>query len=172
MGTLDAFFLMRCFGAVSPEDVTATLKCADVLQAYRPEGSVSIIVIDPTSAFPSEETRRAALEVTRKTTAQTVAQVMVVLGDGFWASAIRGVLTTLGSLSQTTHTRKIVRYEEDAVETAIELLGESPPKYRTVLLAALAQLKPLATSPPTSSKSPPPTSPMSKLPPSSKRRAG
>ena len=169
MGTLDAFFLMRCFGAVSPDDIRATLKCHDVLKAYRPEGSVSIVVIDPSSGFPSEETRRVALEVTRFTNPQTVAVAVIVLGDGFWASAIRGVLTTLGFLGKPTHPRKIFRYEEEGVDWAIESIAESPEKYRSNLLAALAQLRPAATTPPPTSKAPPTTS---KIPPSSKRRAG
>jgi len=171
MGTLDAFFVMRCFGEVSPDDIRATLKCHEVLQAYRPEGSVSVVAVDPSSSFPSEDTRRAALEVTRFTNATTVAVAVIVLGDGFWASAIRGVLTTLGFLGQPTHPRKIVRYEEEGVDWAIESIAESPERYRSALLAALAQLRPAATSPPAAptSKAPPTTS---KIPPSSKRRTG
>ena len=170
MGTVDAFFVMRCFGAVSPDDIRATLKCYEVLQAYRPEGSVSIVAVDPSSSFPSEATRRAALEVTRVTNAKTVAVSVIVLGDGFWASAIRGVLTTLGSLSQPTHPRKTFRYEEEGVNWAIECIAESPQRYRPALLSALTQLKSAVTSPPpSSSKAPPATS---KVPPSSKRQAG
>ena len=169
MGTLDAFFLMRCFGVVSPDDIRATLKCHEVLQAYRPEGSVSLIAVDPSSGFPSEETRRAMLEVTRFTNSTTVSVAVVILGDGFWASALRGVLTTLGFLGQPTHPRKAFRYEEEGVDWAIESIAESPEKYRSPLLAALAQLRPAASSPPPTSKAPPTTS---KIPPSSKRRAG
>jgi len=177
MGTLDAFFVMRCFGAVSPEDVRATTKCGEVLKAYRPQGTVSLVVVDPTSTFPSEETRRVALSITRETTAQTLALVVIVLGDGFWASAIRGVLTTLTSLSPSSHPRRIVRHEEEGIEWIIETLGESPQKYRSALVAALHQLKPtVATSPPPSGNSLPPTSKppgaASKVSPSSKRRAG
>ena len=46
IATLDAFFLMRCFGDVLPEDINSTLDCVDILKAYRPEGSASIIVIE------------------------------------------------------------------------------------------------------------------------------
>src|SRR5688572_8174174 len=159
MGTLDAFFIMRCFGAVLPDDIRATMKCHDVLTEFRPEGSVSIVALDPTSAFPSEETRRAALDITRQTNTKTLAVSLIVLGDGFWASAIRGVITTLASLSLPTHPRKIFRYEEEGVDWAIESIAESPQKYRTPLLAALAALRSAATSPPPSpSKAPPNTS--------------
>ena len=192
MGTLDAFFVMRCFGAVSPEDIQATLKCSEILRASHPDGGASIVAIDPTFTFPSEETRRAALQVSRQTSEQKMALTLIILGDGFWASAIRGVVTTLTSLSPTTseHPRKVVRHEEEGVDWVIEAIGESPEKYRSPLLAALAQLKPAVTAPPPSSKSPPPGSkapapisrspgaaskapaPISKVPPSSKRRSG
>jgi hypothetical protein len=184
MGTLDAFFVMRCFGAVSPQDIQATLKCAEVLRAYRPQGSASIVVVDPTSTFPSEETRRVAHKISRETNAQTLGLAVVIQGDGFWASAIRGVVMTLTALSPTNaaHPRKVFRHEEDGVHWIIETIGESSPKYRSVLLAALTQLKSTATSPPPSSNLPPPTStapraaskvpPPSKVPPSSKRKVG
>jgi hypothetical protein len=172
MGTLDAFFLMRCFGSVSPDDIAASLKCSDVLNAYRPEGSVSIVAVDPTSSFPSEETRRAALDATRRTRALTAGHVVIVAGDGFWASAIRGVLTTLASLAQTSFPRKVVRYEDEGIEAAIEMLGETAPRYRAPLLAALSYLKSNATnSPPPPGPDPSATSmPPSSSKPSSKRR--
>jgi len=178
VGTLDAFFLMRCFGAVSPEDIQATRQCADILSAFRPEGGVSIVAIDPTSTFPSEATRRTAIHVSRETNHQAVGVALIILGDGFWASAIRGVIMTLASLSPTdsAHPRKVVRHEEEGVDWAIELLRESPQRYRAALLAALNQLKRTATAPPVSSKEPPSTSKppgaTSKMPPSSKRQAG
>jgi hypothetical protein len=178
MGTLDGFFVMRCYGAVSPEDIRATLKCSEATSAYRPGSVASIVAVDPTSTFPSEATRRAALEVSRETNSLAVGLAIVILGDGFWASAIRGVVTTLTSLSAANTTaRKVVRYEEEAVDWAIETIGESPQKYRAVLLAALNELKPAVTAPPpTPSKSPPaaskPPGVASKVPPSSKRQAG
>lgn len=178
MGTLDAFFVMRCFGAVSPEDIRATMKCAEVTTACRPEGVVSIVVVDPTSTFPSDETRHAALQVSRDTGSVTAGLAIVILGDGFWASAIRGVVMTLTSLSPTiSASRKVMRHEREGVDWAIELIGEPPARYRAALLAALDELKPTATAPPPpSSKMPPamsraPRAP-SKVPPSSKRRAG
>jgi hypothetical protein len=172
VGTLDAFFLMRCFGPVSPDDIAATLKCSDVLNAYRPEGSVSIVAVDPTSAFPSEETRRAALDATRRTRALTAGHVVIVAGDGFWAGAIRGVLTTLASLAQTSFPRKVVRYEEEGIDAAIEMLGESPQKYRAPLLVALSHLRARFSHPPPSNAgtSSGPSSPEG--PPTSSRRTG
>jgi hypothetical protein len=193
VGTLDGFGVIRCFGELSPEDMLASLKCGDILHANRPDGHAAIVVVDPAAVFPSEATRRAALEVTQKAAGVTLGMVMVILGDGFWASAFRGALTTLSSLSQTSYPRKVVRYEELGVDFAIETLGEDPQRYRAPLLAALAQLKPAVVNevgsgpPPSSTRSepirasvPPPgglaqPSKMpstSKSPPSSKRRAG
>jgi len=170
MGTLDAFFVMRCFGVVTPDDIRAGLKCHEVLQTYRSDGSVSVVTVDPTASIPSDETRRTMYEVTRFTNPKTLAVSVIILGDGFWASAIRGVFTTLGFLIQPTHPRKVFRYEEDGVDWAIESIAESPEKYRAVLLDALAQLKTVAASPPPPRSKAPPTT--SKIPPSPKRRTG
>ena len=176
MGTLDGFFLMRVFGAIMPEDIQATVKCADILNAARPQGSASIVAIDSTSSFPSEEARRVAVNVSRETSGQTLALAMVILGDGFWASAIRGVVTTINSLTKSPHPRKVMRYEHEAVEWVIQVLGESPQQYEEALLSALDQLKSAETAPHPPSTVPPssPKTPgvASKVPPSSKRRAG
>ena len=142
MGTLEGFFVMRCYGETTPEDIYATLKCHEAIIAVRPLGSISIVAVDPTATFPSEATRRAAVEVTRKTRPQTLGHVVIVLGDGFWASAFRGVLTTMTSLNQSTYPKTVVRYEEEGVDWAIETLVESKSKYRAVLLAGLDELKP------------------------------
>jgi len=156
IGTLDGFFLMRCFGDIRPEDINATLRGHEALVAYRPEGGGSIVAVDSTTTFPSEATRRTALDVTRKTGPLTLAHALIVLGDGFWASAMRGVMTTIWSLTSATHPRKVVRQEAEGVDWVIETVGESGPKYRQALLTALAQLKEGATAPtsaPSSSRS-------------------
>src|SRR5687768_1591392 len=86
MGTLDGFFVMRMFGEASPEDIYATLECHEIILVTRPRGSVSLVAVDPTASFPCDATRRAAVEVTKKTAPQTLGHVVIVLGDGFWAS--------------------------------------------------------------------------------------
>jgi hypothetical protein len=147
IGTLDTFFLMRCFGALHGDDVLATLVGHEAIIADYPQGSAAIVVIDPTTAFPSEEARRVMLEATRKTSSQTLAHTLVVLGDGFWASAVRGIMVTIASLSNSSHPRKVVRYEEEGVDWIIEMAKESPSKYRSLLLTALSQLKAEVTGP-------------------------
>jgi len=150
IGTLDGFFLMRCFGDIRPADINATLRGHEAIVAYRPEGGGSIVAVDSTTSFPSEETRRAALEVTRRTSPLTLAHALIVLGDGFWSSAMRGAMTTIWSLTSATHPRKVVRQEAEGVEWVIKMVGESASKYRQPLLTALAQLKVGATVPPSS----------------------
>ncbi|HMI86241.1 MAG TPA: hypothetical protein VK550_19240 [Polyangiaceae bacterium] len=149
IATLDAFFIMRCFGNVTPEDIRATLLGHEALIAYRQEGGGSIVAVDPTANFPSEATRRVALEITRTTGPKTLAHALIVLGDGFWASAMRGVMTTIWSLNFANRPRKVVRQEGEGVDWVIETVGESVPKYRQLLLSALSQLRAGATVPPT-----------------------
>ncbi len=171
MGTLDEFFVMRGFGDISPDDIHAAVRCQEVIHNYRADGSVALIAVDPTLSMPSEASRRAMLEATRFAVPKTLSISLVVLGDGFWASAIRGVFTTLGFLSNAPYPRQVFREEQKAVDWAIGSIGESRPKYGPALLDALAQLKPAAISPaPLASKLPPP--PTSKPPSSSKRETG
>ena len=141
MGTLDGFLVMRVFGETSPEDIYASLECQQIIMTTRPSGLVSIVAVDPTTTLPSEATRRASIDAADKTRHQTLGQVIIFLGDGFWASAFRGVLTTMNSASQTSYPKTVVRYEEEGVDWAIETLGESKPRYRSALLAALEELK-------------------------------
>jgi hypothetical protein len=150
IGSLDGFFLMRCYGDVTREDVLASLLGHEAIVADYPQGSAAIVVVDPTTTFPSEDMRRAAHETTRKTTAQTLAQVLIVAGDGFWASAVRGIMMTIATLSNASHPRKVVRHEEEGVDWVLETVKEPAAKYRPLLLAALAQLKAAATVPPPS----------------------
>jgi hypothetical protein len=170
MGTFDEFFVMRTFGDVSPDDIRAAERCHQVIQNYRAEGSVSVIAIHTTTSLPSDETRRAMLEAMRLAIPKTLSISIVVLGDGFWASAIRGVFTTLGLFTHAPYPRQVFCDEEEAVDWAIGSIGESPVKYRAALLDGLSQLKPAATSPPPRTSKLSPGS--SKLPPSSKRRTG
>jgi len=143
MGILDGFFLMRIFGETTPGDIYATLECHQLIVAERPRGAVSVVAIDSTNSLPSEATRRASVEVTKKTRLQTLGVVIIVLGDGFWASAFRGVMTAVNLLNQATYPRTVVRYEEEGVDWAIETSGERNPRYRSALLAALAELRPI-----------------------------
>jgi hypothetical protein len=152
IASLDGFFLMRCFGNLTAADVRATLIAHEAIIGTRPEGSGSIVAVDPTTTFPSEEMRRAALEVTRRANAQTRCHVLIVLGDGFWASAVRGIMMTISSLTAATHPRRVVRYEEEGVDWVIATIGESPSKYRQLLLTSLAELKSGVTVPPISPK--------------------
>ena len=153
IGSLDGFFLMRCYGELDRDDVLATLIGHEAIVAEYPRGSAAIVVIDPTTAFPSEEARRVMLDATRKTSDKTLAHTLVVLGDGFWASAVRGIMTTIGSLTNSSHPRKVFRHEEEGVDWIIEAAKEPPSKYRPLLFAGLAQLKAGVTVPPPSKPS-------------------
>jgi hypothetical protein len=155
IGTLDAFFLMRCFGDVTPDDIRATVRGHEAILAHRPEGGGSIVAVDPTTTFPSEETRRTALDLTRTTGPKTLAHALIILGDGFWASGMRGVMTTIWSLNAANHPRKVLREEDEGVDWVIDSIGESRPKYRHILLSGLAQLRAGTTIPPVALSSPP-----------------
>ena len=147
IGNIDGFFLMRCFGNLSSDDVRACLKAHTSALRHRPQGVGSVTVIDPTATMPSDETRRAINEVTKQTLEHALGSATVVLGDGFWASAMRGVMTTINLVSNPRHPNKVFRHEAEAVEWVIKTLGESLPAYRRPLLDGLAQLQAVAKQP-------------------------
>jgi hypothetical protein len=141
IASVDGFILMRCFGDVSPSDIAATLKAYEVALASRPAGVGSLVAIDSTTAFPSEELRGIMVDAARKTSQGVQAHSIIILGDGFWASAFRGVATTVAALARSTYPRRVFRHEQAGVDWAIGELGESKKTYRDVLLDGLTQLK-------------------------------
>jgi hypothetical protein len=140
IATLDGFFVMRCLGPMTPDHIHATQTAHKAALALRPAGVASIVAVSPSVTFPSEATRRAAAEVSRATTGEVASHVLILLGDGFWASAIRGVMTTLTSLSSSTHPKNVVGSEEAGVRWTLETLGEPVHKYEKALLDAFQQM--------------------------------
>jgi hypothetical protein len=64
--------------------------CADY-----PEGAVSLTIAEPNIRMPDAELRNAASEAMASTRSRTRAAARVFLGDGFWLSSVRSVLTAI-----------------------------------------------------------------------------
>jgi hypothetical protein len=140
VATLDGFFLMRCYGVVTLDALEATLRAHEEALYAEPRGVCSIMVADPTSRLPPEEVREASATVTRKTKATVRASATIMLGEGFWASAVRGYLATLQLMSPSGYPKKIFRYEDEGVDWTIKCAEASPARYKSKLLDALAQM--------------------------------
>ncbi len=117
------FILFRCFGDVGASAVNASIAAHRAAIAARPEGVVSIVLIDATTKFPSEEMRRAGVAARKQTNGHVTALATVIAGEGFWASTIRGVLTAINSLSGSSYPTKVFRDPLEGVTWAAEQSG-------------------------------------------------
>jgi hypothetical protein len=143
--TLDRYLLMRCYGDVSAADIASTIDAHAVCRAYRGSDVASVVLIDRTTQFPSEQARSAAIEMIKKTQGKVASSATVVLGDGFWASALRGVLTTFNLLPGTGHPTKTCSQTEEAVDWTLSVTGDDPSVYRKALIDAFATMTKPAT---------------------------
>lgn len=143
--TLDRYLLMRCYGDVSAEDIASTIEAHAVCRSFRNSNVASVVLIDRTTQFPSEEARSACIEMIKKTQGKVASSVTVVLGDGFWASALRGVLTTFNLLPGTGHPTKTCSQTEEAVDWTLSVTGDDAAVYRKALLDALESMAKPAT---------------------------
>jgi hypothetical protein len=142
VGSLDGFTLMRTFGRATAEDLRAMLKAHRAALAHRPQGVGSMVIMDPATSIPEEGARRVAVELASKMTEQVAASATIVLGEGFWASAMRGVLTTTLLLAKfRQHPNRVFGDELEGLEWVITALNEPVELYRQPLLDALAQMR-------------------------------
>lgn len=117
------FILIRCFGDVSADAVHASIAAHHAALAARREGVISVVLIDPTTKFPSDEMRRAGVAARKQTNGHVTALVTIVAGEGFWASTIRGALTAINSLSASSYPTKVFRDTLEGVTWAAEQAG-------------------------------------------------
>ena len=123
VGSFGPFILFRCFGDVGADAVNASVAAHHAALAARPEGVISIVLIDSSTKFPSDEMRRAGVAVRKQTNPHVTALATIVAGEGFWASTIRGVLTAINSLSGSSYPTKVFRDPLEGVTWAAEQAG-------------------------------------------------
>jgi hypothetical protein len=103
-----------------------------------PEGAVALTIVQPNIRLPDAELRRAASEAMAATRSRTRAVARVFLGDGFWLSSVRSVLTaiellrpydlpkrTFGELSVATHwLSQLIHADATWAQRLNEVVGE------------------------------------------------
>jgi hypothetical protein len=67
---------------------------AKICESY-PEGAVSLTIVRANIRLPEAELRNAVSEAMAATRSRTRAVARVFLGDGFWLSSVRSVLTAI-----------------------------------------------------------------------------
>jgi hypothetical protein len=147
IATLNGIMLVRSFRRSTAPDYRAMFKASEIALERRKQGLGVIVVIEPTAEIPNEETRRAAAEAARSISEHLQAAAIVVLGDGFWASAMRGLITALGLMTAQRYPQRSFRYESEAVDWILQVLNEPAHAYRQPLLDSLASMQ-AATQPP------------------------
>lgn len=71
----------------------------DVTTRLRGERGSSVHLLDPSVGFPDSATRESLAKLSRDSANELGCMCVVLQGDGFWASAIRGFLTGLHTLA-------------------------------------------------------------------------
>ncbi len=142
VASLDAYVVCRFFDTITVEDVRATLVAHDACRAYRPNRLGSITVLDPSAKFPSDEIRKASVDAIERTKAHVAAAASVLPGEGFWASAMRGVLTTYELLTGSPHPRGTFKTHREAVDFVLAHTEDDVHAYRVALMLALDSLAP------------------------------
>jgi hypothetical protein len=142
VASLGPFILFRCFGDVRADAVNASLPAHRAALASRPAGVVSIVLIDSTTKFPSDEMRRAAVAARKLTNRNVAGYATIVAGDGFWASTVRGALTAINSLSGSSYPTKVFREVREGVAWAVQQAGGQAPEHVTRIVQELEAMTP------------------------------
>lgn len=94
IGTLDDIVLVVWTAQPRIEQVLELRKVFDLL-AYRYNGGSSVHVMSNRPELPEKRVRDEMARVTEDFADQSIASALVLDGDGFWASAMRGLATSL-----------------------------------------------------------------------------
>lgn len=140
------FILFRCFGDVGADAVNASIAAHRAALAARPAGVVSIVLIDPSTKFPSDEMRRAGVAARKQTNGHVTASVTIVAGEGFWASTVRGALTAMNSLAGTSYPNKVFRDPVEGVTWAAEQAGSRSTEQVNRIARELEAMRPASAS--------------------------
>ena len=94
IGTLDDIVLVVWTAQPKIEQVLELRKVFELL-AYRYNGGSSVHVLSNRPELPDKRVRDEMARVTADFADQSIASALVLYGDGFWASAMRGLATSL-----------------------------------------------------------------------------
>ena len=94
IGTLDDIVLVVWTAQPRLDQVLELRKVFDLL-AYRFNGGSSVHVLSDRPELPEKRVRDEMARVTEDYADQSIASALVLNGEGFWASAMRGLATSL-----------------------------------------------------------------------------
>lgn len=92
------------FGPLSPADIPAFEAGCKAQGAQHPEGlSLVNIMVPGGKSMPTAEAREELGRIMREYRAASAEVVVVIPGAGFWASALRGLITAIAMLAPNYH---------------------------------------------------------------------
>ncbi len=112
--TLEDTLLMHFRSVATPRTLEAALRANEAIRR-RYDGVCLLLFAEPECVLPSAEVREAGAEMTRKVAPFLRCQATVLLGEGFWAAALRGFLTTTSALTLHGYPRRVFSGAGEAI---------------------------------------------------------
>jgi hypothetical protein len=93
--------------------------CSELIAAY-PDGFSAVGFLVPGGRLPTPQVREDLSRIADMLAERLAGMALVVLGTGFWASALRGLLTAIHMLLRKTIPMQVFSKLEDAVPWLID----------------------------------------------------
>lgn len=95
IGTSGPVLVVQYRDNISPETLRASETAQERLLRQHPGGTLLLTLVDGNVPLPTEDARAMVADTFRRMAVRNKAAATVILGDGFWASAVRSTLTAL-----------------------------------------------------------------------------
>lgn len=104
-----------------------------------PRGVASLAIAPPTAKMPNAETRTAASQAVEEALPHTLCAAQVIMGEGFWYSTLRSVLTAIEQFRPNDRPRRTFRDLDEALAWLSSQLQKDV-QFSTSLRAAVQTL--------------------------------
>ncbi len=105
---------MHCHGVATMRALEMSMRGHESIRK-RYDGVCLLLFVEAECVLPSPEVREAGAELTRKVAPHMRCQATVLLGEGFWAAAVRGFLTTATALTAQAYPRRVFSTAGEAI---------------------------------------------------------
>jgi hypothetical protein len=86
----------------------------------------SFMIAEPDIPLPDLDIRHVATEGMKRVSVHQPAQAVVLLGEGFWVSAARSLVTAMRMILPNHHSMRVFGEVEEAARWMVEALGRPP----------------------------------------------
>jgi hypothetical protein len=117
--------LIQRVNRASAEFLDAIQLAEEEVLASHPEGYGTVVMVEVSASLPPADVRRRSLELWKAKEHLILCQALVVEGEGFWASAMRGFMTGIYAVGRTRTPKKACPDEIEAATFVTQALGAS-----------------------------------------------